>query len=129
LILCKFCGEAYSGYDDFAKLYSLVTGLEITSDEMRLTAERIVNLTRLFNIREGLGRRDDMLPWKVMNVPIPGKGPSHIASISQQELNMMLEDYYLAREWNEKGVPKLEKLKELGLEEFANIVDAKFVKA
>ncbi|MEM3190441.1 MAG: aldehyde ferredoxin oxidoreductase C-terminal domain-containing protein [Candidatus Bathyarchaeia archaeon] len=60
---------------------------------------------------------------------LPGKGPSHIAFISQQELNMMLEDYYLAREWNEKGVPKLEKLKELGLEEFANIVDAKFVKA
>jgi len=129
LILCKFCSEAYSGYDDFAKLYSLVTGLEITSDEMRLAAERIVNLTRLFNIREGLGRRDDMLPWKVMNVPIPGKGPSHIASISQQELNMMLEDYYLAREWNEEGMPRLEKLKELGLEEFANIVDTKFVKA
>lgn len=126
LIVCKFSiGAYYEGYKDFAKLYSSVTGLDVTSEEIALVGERIVNAARLFNIREGLRRDDDQLPWKVVNVPIPDEGPSKGAYVSGQELDMMLDDYYEARGWTSEGVPTLEKMKELGLEKFIDIVSAK----
>jgi hypothetical protein len=53
------------------------------------------------------------------------EGPTKDAYISPQELNLMLEYYYAARGWTKEGVPTLEKLKELGLEEFANQIYAK----
>ena len=126
LIVCKFGrGTYYEGFEDFAKLYTLATGIKVTAEEMRLTGERINNIARLFNIREGLGRKDDTLPWKVMNHPIPDEGPSKGAYVSKEELDMMLDDYYEVRGWTREGIPTLEKLKELGLEEFADIVKAK----
>lgn len=97
----------------------------MTAEEMRLAGERINNIARIFNIREGLGRKDDTLPWKVMNQPIPDDGPSKGAYVSQEELDLLLDDYYEVRGWTKDGVPTLEKLKELGMEEFADIVKPK----
>jgi aldehyde:ferredoxin oxidoreductase len=126
LMICKFSKQAYSGgYEDFAKLYMLVTGFETTSQEMMAAGERIINMARLFNIREGLRRADDHLPWKVMNVPIFDEGPTKEAYVNLQELNLMLDYYYAARGWTKEGTPAPEKLRELGLEEFANQVYAK----
>lgn len=126
LIVCKFGrGTYYKGFEDLAKLYSLVTGFDVTAEEMRLTGERINNVARLFNIREGLGRKDDTLPWKVMNQPIPDEGPSKGSYVTQEELDLLLDDYYEVRGWTREGIPTLEKLKELGMEEFAYIVKPK----
>jgi aldehyde:ferredoxin oxidoreductase len=125
LMICKFGKQAYSGgYEDFAKLYMLVTGFETTSREMMVAGERIINMARLFNIREGLTRAADRLPWKVMNVSISDEGPTKDSYVSPQELNLMLY-YYAARGWTKEGVLTPEKLKELGLEEFANQIYAK----
>ena len=127
LIVCKFSIEAYyERYKDFAKLYSIVTGLDVTPEEIRLVGERIINAARLFNIREGLRRDDDQLPWKVMNVPILDEGPSKGAYVSQQERDMMIDDYYETRGWTGEGIPTLDKLKELSLDKFVDIVTAKF---
>ncbi|MEM2676125.1 MAG: aldehyde ferredoxin oxidoreductase family protein, partial [Candidatus Bathyarchaeia archaeon] len=72
LIICKFSrGTYYKEFEDLAKLYTLVTGWETTPEEMRLKGERINNLARVINVREGLGRKDDHLPYKVMHMPIP----------------------------------------------------------
>ena len=60
-----------------------------------------------------------------MNHPIPDEGPSKGAYVSKEELDMMLDDYYEVRGWTREGIPTLEKLKELDLEEFADIVKAK----
>src|SRR4030066_1957269 len=114
-IVCKFSrGTYYKELDDLAKLYRLVTGFEITPEELKKAGERIQNAARLFNIREGLGRKDDNLPWKVMNEPIPDEGPSKGAFVTQAELDLLLDDYYEARGWNREGVPTETKLKELG---------------
>ena len=72
LIICKNAkGTLYKELADMAKLYTLVTGIEMTPEELSLAGQRINTLARLINIREGLSRKDDTLPWKVMNQPIP----------------------------------------------------------
>jgi aldehyde:ferredoxin oxidoreductase len=126
LIVCKFSrGTYYKALEDMAKLYSLVTGFEVTPEEMRLAGERINNVARLFNIREGLGRKDDTLPYKVMNLPVPDEGPSKGAYVSQKELDFLLDDYYETRGWNKEGVPTKEKLKELSMDDLVYIAEAK----
>src|SRR3990172_7395058 len=52
-----------------------VTGWDMTVEELERAGERIVNLERLFNVREGVRRAQDTLPWRVMHEPIP-EGPS-----------------------------------------------------
>ncbi|MEM0058611.1 MAG: aldehyde ferredoxin oxidoreductase family protein [Candidatus Bathyarchaeia archaeon] len=130
LIICKFSrGTYYKEFEDLAKLYTLVTGWETTPEEMRLKGERINNLARVINVREGLSRKDDTLPWKVMNVPIPDEGPSKGAYVSKEELDLMLDDYYEVRGWTRDGVPTPEKLRQLGIDDLIPIVEAKIRKA
>jgi aldehyde:ferredoxin oxidoreductase len=126
LIVCKNAkGTFYKEIEDMAKLYSNVTGAEVTAQDLALAGERIETLARLINIREGLTRKDDTLPWKVMNLPIPEDGPVKGAFVSQAELDLLLDDYYSARGWSQQGVPTKEKLKQLGLEEFSSIIKGK----
>ena len=126
LIICKFSrGTYYEGFKDLAKYYTLVTGIEMTPEELERTGERINNLGRLFNIREGFTRKDDHLPPKIMSTPIPDDTVSKGSYITQEELDLMLDDYYATRGWTKEGVPTLEKLKELGLEDLAYIVEGK----
>ncbi|MEM3618051.1 MAG: aldehyde ferredoxin oxidoreductase family protein [Candidatus Bathyarchaeia archaeon] len=130
LIICKFSrGTYYKEFEDLAKLYTLVTGWETTPEDMRLKGERINNLARVINVREGLGRKDDHLPYKVMHMPIPDEGPSKGAYVTQEELEMMLDDYYEARGWTRDGIPTPEKLKQLGMDDLVPIVEAKIQKA
>jgi aldehyde:ferredoxin oxidoreductase len=122
LIICKFSrGTYYKEFEDMSRLYSVVTGSEMTPDELKLAGERINNIGRLFNIREGLGRKDDTLPYKVMHLPIPDEGPSKGAFVTQEELDLLLDDYYEARGWTKEGIPSAEKLKELGMDDLIQI--------
>jgi len=126
LIVCKNAkGTFYKELAEMAKLYSAVTGLEMTPQELEVAAERINTLAKLINVREGLGRNDDTLPWKVMNQPIADDGPAKGAVVTQDELDLLLDDYYQARGWTVEGIPSSAKLQELGLAEFKNIVEGK----
>ena len=128
-IVCKFSrGTYYKELEDMTKLYTLVTGIEMTPEEMKRSGERINNVARLFNIREGLGRKDDTLPYKVMHMPIPDEGPSKGAYVTQEELDLLLDDYYMARGWTREGIPTIEKLKELGMDDLIHIVEGKIGK-
>jgi aldehyde:ferredoxin oxidoreductase len=125
-IVCKFSrGTYYKELADMAKLYSLVTGYDMTPEELKKSGERINTVARLINIREGLGRKDDTLPWKVMNMPIPDEGPVKGAVVTQEELDLLLDDYYESRGWTLEGVPTKRKLKELGMDDLLNIVEGK----
>ena len=125
-IVCKFSrGTYYKELNDMAKLYTLVTGYDITSEELKRAGERINTVARLINIREGLSRKDDTLPWKVMNTPIPDEGPVKGAVVTQKELDLLLDDYYESRSWTKKGVPTAKKLKELGMNDELKIVKGK----
>ncbi len=123
-IVCKFSrGTYYKELPDMAKLYTIVTGYEMAPEELKRAGERIQNAARLFNIREGLSRKDDTLPYKVMHEPIPDEGPSKGAVVTQAELDLLLDDYYEARGWTKEGVPTESKLKELGMEDLISIVE------
>jgi aldehyde:ferredoxin oxidoreductase len=125
-IICKNAkGTFYKELQDLAKLYSLVTGYDVTPEELTAAAERINTLARLINIREGLSRKDDTLPWKVMNEPIPDDGPAKGAIVTQDELDLLLDDYYGSRGWTLDGVPTVAKLKELCMDDLKSIVESK----
>lgn len=126
MIVCKFSrGTYYKELEDMARVYKLITGIETTPEEMRRKGERINNLARVINVREGLGRKDDTLPYKVMHHPVPDEGPSKGAYVSQKELDLMLDDYYEVRGWTKEGIPTPEKLRELNMEDLIPIVEAK----
>jgi aldehyde:ferredoxin oxidoreductase len=123
LIVCKNSkGTFYKELADMAKLYSLVTGAETTPEQLRVAGERIINLAKLINTREGLSRKDDTLPWKVMNEPIQDDGPVKGAVVTQDELDLLIDDYYTARGWNVDGVPTKIKLQELTMNEYSNLI-------
>jgi aldehyde:ferredoxin oxidoreductase len=124
LIVCKFSrGTYYDGLKDLANYYTLATGIPMTAEELEMDGERIENLARLFNIREGKGTREyDTLPWKIENVPVPEEGPAKGMVVSDEELQVGLDDYYAARGWTSDGVPTVKKLEEVGLSEYAGIV-------
>jgi aldehyde:ferredoxin oxidoreductase len=126
MIVCKFSrGTYYKELDDLTKVYNLVTGFGLSPDDMRRNGERINNIARVINVREGLGRKDDNLPWKVMHEPIKDEGPSKGAFVSQEELDLLLDDYYEVRGWTREGVPKPEKLKELGMDDVIPVIEGK----
>jgi aldehyde:ferredoxin oxidoreductase len=101
-------------WEETAELLHVATGWDLTGEEVRRIGERIVNLERLFIAREGITRRDDTLPKRFLEEPLPeGSGPS---TGSVLELEPMLDEYYRARGWDaETGLPTKEKLEELGL--------------
>jgi aldehyde:ferredoxin oxidoreductase len=126
LIVCKNSrGTFYKELEDMAKLYSYVTGADVSPQDMAAAAERINTIAKLINIREGLSRKDDTLPWKVLNEPIPEDSPVKGAVVTQEELDLLLNDYYEARGWTPEGVPTTAKLKELGMGDLNSIVEGK----
>ncbi len=98
---------------DAAALLSCVMGEPFTEDELWLAGERIWNLERLFNLREGFRREDDALPARLLSEPMPGGA----AKGQVVELEQLLADYYKVRQWDERGAPTQEKLDALGLAE------------
>jgi len=118
LVMCRFTSERGFGLflnDAYAGLLSSVTGWAVDVGELERIGERIVNLERMFSVREGVRRKDDVLPWKVMHEPI-ADGPSAGMYCPPEELDEMLDAYYALRGWNADGVPTRERLVGLGLD-------------
>ncbi len=117
LVMCRFTSERGFGLfigEPYATMVRAVTGWDVTVDELERVGERIINLERLFNVREGVRRAQDVLPWKVMHEPIPD-GPSAGMHCPPAELAAMLDEYYALRGWDTDGVPTAARLATLGL--------------
>ncbi|HHW42597.1 MAG TPA: aldehyde ferredoxin oxidoreductase family protein [Desulfotomaculum sp.] len=118
LIVCRRHSEGFHGAflnERYVELASLATGMEFGLEELTLAAERIYTLERMFNVREGVRRKDDTLPERFLKEGIPG-GPSAGMYVSREELDTMLDEYYQIRGWDpETGVPTESTLKKLGL--------------
>ena len=112
--ICKFSRYMMTP-EAMEDVVEAVTGTRISGGEMLLAGERIVNIERMYNLREGLDPgRDDSLPPRLMEEPI-SRGPSRGLRVSPEELRGMLEEYYAARGWNSRGVPTAARLVELSL--------------
>ena len=117
LVLCRFTAERGFGLfveEPYARMLRAVTGWDVTVEELERAGERIVNLERLFNVREGVRRAQDTLPWRVLHEPIPD-GPSAGMHCPPAELAAMLDEYYALRGWDSDGVPTPARLAALGL--------------
>jgi aldehyde:ferredoxin oxidoreductase len=99
-----------------ARFYNAATGSDITEEELLQTGERIVNVERAFNVREGLTRKDDRLPERMVNEPMP----DGFAKGEVVHLEPMLDEYYAHRQWDQaSGLPTRRKLEELKLDDIA----------
>jgi len=117
LVMCRFTAERGFGLfleEPYARMVRAVTGWDMTLEELERAGERIINLERLFNVREGVRRTQDALPWKVMHEPIPD-GPSAGAYCPPDELSAMLDEYYALRGWDGEGIPTASRLATLDL--------------
>jgi aldehyde:ferredoxin oxidoreductase len=103
LILCKFLrGVFVNLYEESAELLRGVTGWDVTGDELRKTATRIVTAKKLFNQREGWTAAEDTLPKRMLSERIPaGDAPS--ASLPAERLREMIAAYYRERGWERDG--------------------------
>ena len=111
LKLCKFILFGGITITNIAKWYRDVTGREMTIDDFIKTGERIFNLKRLYNVRLGISRKDDTLPFRSLTFKRVGQGLTpHLPPLGE-----MLSEYYEYRGWSEEGIPTQEKLKGLGL--------------
>lgn len=94
-------------------MLNLVTGLDFT-DKLMEIGERIYNLERLILAREGIRRKDDMLPARISKEKIP-EGPAKGHVLTKEMYEVELDEYYEAREWDREGLPTPEKIDNLGL--------------
>ena len=99
--------------DYMGQLYKHVFGRKLSEAELLKTGERIWNLGRLFNIREGV--EVDTLPAKIISEAF-ASGPSAGKAIGQELFEKSTQEYYQLRGWDAKGVPTEEKLAELGVD-------------
>jgi aldehyde:ferredoxin oxidoreductase len=99
-------------FDRAAEVIEAATGLHMSAVDVRHAGERIVNIERAFNIREGIRRQDDSLPRRFREETLP-EGDS-AGTIFEQE--PMIDEYYSERGWDLKtGIPTPNKLYELEL--------------
>jgi aldehyde:ferredoxin oxidoreductase len=110
LVICKFTNMGVAD-EYFARTLSAVTGIPYTTGDMIKAGERVWNLERLYNIREGFSSKDDTLPPRLLTeAPLDGPSKGWVS-----HLPPMLKEYYRTRGWDENGIPTPRKLAELGL--------------
>ena len=106
--ICKFYIYNGLGPGEVARLVSTLTGWDIDVEELLEIGERVYNLQRMFNVREGISKMDDMLPERCLELPEFGK----YSSVEECEIKsyaQMLEECYQARGWNlETGMPHID---------------------
>jgi len=109
LDLCKFSTFA-EGLDSFAAQYTAITGVEADANHMLKLGERVFTLERHYNNIAGFREGSDYLPERFLKEPSTSQGSEGQVC----ELDMMLEEYYQVRGWEDGVVPE-EKLRELGI--------------
>ena len=115
-IICAFAAGWGWVSDLYGKMLAAVRGIEEYNDNshIRRVCERILNLERIFNIREGLGRQDDTLPKRMLTEPLHTGDAEGEGQIVRHQ-DEFLDRYYELRGWSKDGVPTAEKLDSLNL--------------
>ncbi|MGB9627412.1 MAG: aldehyde ferredoxin oxidoreductase family protein [Thermodesulfobacteriota bacterium] len=102
------------GLELWGQAFAAATGIEITPKALTLIAERIRTLERLFNIRDGLTRKDDTVAERMFSEPLKdGLWKGEV--LNREKFEQMKDAYYAFRGWDSEGRPKQETLEKLGL--------------
>lgn len=116
LAVCKFTAYPEGGIEigTLAEIVSAVRGRKFDPSDLMIVGERALNLTRAFNVREDFSRKDDDLPRRLKQKLADGTYSGE--SISQEELDRMLDDFYELMEWDKQtAAPTPKALERLGL--------------
>ncbi|MDQ7783112.1 MAG: aldehyde ferredoxin oxidoreductase family protein [Desulfomonilaceae bacterium] len=100
LILCRFYRDLYQ-WGELSLIVRAITGMNLDTARMRALAAGVTDETRRFNLREGLTPEDDRLPKRFHEEALPETGKS----ISRDDMDTLLREYYRARGWDEEGRP------------------------
>ena len=123
LIWCKFLRKAFDDfYGESSHIYELVTGVKLKPEKLKLAGERINNLKKLFNIREGWVQKDDTLPERILNEALPS-GFVKGVGLNRSELHAMIASYYKARGWDKMGFISSDKIDDLALTDIVESQD------
>src|ERR1700733_14012609 len=105
MILCKFLRGVFTDpFTEWAELLTAVTGWDVTGDELRETARRIVLAKRVYNIREGWQPADDWLPARLLEEPLT-LASGREARLTPARLRAMIDGYYKERGLDSAGRP------------------------
>jgi aldehyde:ferredoxin oxidoreductase len=118
--ICKFDAVSLSPikpvWDGASRIIELLTGLKYTPGRLMEAGERIYNIERLFNIREGATRADDTLPeWFLRWIITSSTERDRVMDLEKSE--RLLDEYYESHGWDKEGRPTPETLKYLGLDQ------------
>lgn len=119
--ICKyhttFLGTTLPNFEEWTKVIYYNTGLEMSPLDIWTVGERGYNIERLFNIREGLTRKDDWLVDRYFDEQTTRGTPAvQGRSIDREKFKKMIDEYYQHHGWDENGVPTPETLSRLGLD-------------
>jgi aldehyde:ferredoxin oxidoreductase len=118
LILCKFLRGVFGDlFAESAEMLAHVTGWDVTADELRTVARRIVTAKKLYNIREGWTVAEDTLPKRFLSEGLPGGTAA--AVLPRERLREMIQAYYAARGWDREGRVPAEIIESLQLSDLA----------
>ncbi|MFT4890889.1 MAG: aldehyde:ferredoxin oxidoreductase [Halobacteriales archaeon] len=110
--LCKFT-RGLTLAEGTLDLANAMTGFDYSMSEFMSVGERVYNVSKAYNIREGFGREDDMIPPRFTE-ELPD-GPTEGESIDCDAYERELDRYYTVRGWDRNGTPLRETLNELDL--------------
>lgn len=113
LVLCKFLRGVFGEpFAELSELLGLATGWDVSADELRQTARRIVAAKKLFNVRAGWRPQEDTLPARFFDQALPD---DPAARLSRAEFAAMVAAYNQARGWTADGHLPSDELARLGL--------------
>jgi aldehyde:ferredoxin oxidoreductase len=102
------------GMELWAEACSASAGIKVSPKDLMTVAERVRTLERLFNIREGLSRKDDTIAQRMFREPLKD-GAWKGEVLEKAKFEGMKDAYYSLRGWNQEGKPRQETLERLGL--------------
>jgi aldehyde:ferredoxin oxidoreductase len=107
LCLCIFAAPPTRSMtlEEMGSMLSAITGWESSSYEVMEYGERRINLTKIYNIREGITADQDTLPERFFTDPITvGRWSNYF--IDKGKFQEMIQTYYAMMGWNEAGIPR-----------------------
>ncbi|MHA2213720.1 MAG: aldehyde ferredoxin oxidoreductase family protein, partial [Candidatus Thorarchaeota archaeon] len=117
LVVCHFTYHLPLNHSQKIRLLNGATGLNFDEESMKEFANRVETLTRLFNVREGISRKDDELPPRFWQ-PVPsGPAKGMRSFFDRDDFEACLDKFYELRGWDENGIPTEETVKNLDLKD------------
>jgi aldehyde:ferredoxin oxidoreductase len=121
LIFCKFLRGVFTDFfAESAALLRQVTGWDVTDAELRTTAQRIITLKKVYNLREGWTPAEDTLPRRFLTEGLP-TGTTREALLPRERLQAMIQAYYRARGWTDEGLVPDELARKMALTDLESV--------